>query len=91
MSKEFDPLSTAVSAALPPTEYPEPPQLTIQHALIMLTYAVEQNFGELTIPYSYVLDKVTGTSPANIDVFQNEDGSVTMKVKSEHTRTRIIL
>ena len=95
MSKEFDPLSKALAKVLdnefPQTEHPEPPQLTIQHALIMLTYAVEQNFGELTIPYSYVLDKVNGTSPANLDVFQNEDGSVTMKVKSEHTRTRIIL
>jgi len=88
MSKEFNPLSEAVSKTLAaePT-----PQLTIQHALIMLTYAVEQNFGELTIPYSYVEDKVLGKNPAELTITQNEDGSVTMKVKSNDTRTRIIL
>lgn len=92
MSKEFNKLSTAVAETLDvPTEHPQPPQLTLQHALIMLTYVVEREFGEVTIPYSYVLEKVNGASPANLDIFQNEDGSVTMKVQSENTRTRIIL
>lgn len=90
MSKEFNPLSEAVAAALPEPAEPAP-ALTIQHALIMLTYAVEQNFGELTIPYQYVEDKVLGKNPAELTVTQNEDGSVTMKVKSNDTRTRIIL
>lgn len=95
MSKEFNKLSTAVSEVVspeaPPTEYPSAPQLTIQHALIMLCYAAEQNFGELTIPYQYVADKVLGTNPANLDIFQNADGSVTLKVNSADVRTRIIL
>lgn len=92
MSKELNKLSTAIADVVDvPTEHPQTPQLTIQHALIMLTYMVEREFGEVTIPYSYVLEKVNGNSPANLDVFQNEDGSVTMKVQSDNTRTRIIL
>ncbi len=83
--------SKKISELEPPTEHPQPPQLTIQHALIMLCYAAEQNFGELTIPYSYVLAKVDGSNPANLDIFQNEDGSVTLKVNSADVRTRIIL
>ncbi len=82
-------LTSAIEAT--DTTEAQMPALTIQHALIMLTYMVEQNFGEVTIPYSYVLDKVTGKCPANLDVFQNENGSVTMKVISDNVKTRIIL
>lgn len=70
---------------------PEPPKLTIEHALIMLTYLVEQNFGEVEIPLSYLVDKVEGSNPATLDIFQTPTGSVKLLVKSDNVRTRILL
>lgn len=69
----------------------QPPQLTIEHALIMLTYLVEREFGEVEIPLSYLIEKVEGTNPAELEIFQTETGSVKLRVKSDNVRGRILL
>lgn len=69
---------------------PQAPQLTIEHALIMLTYMVEREFGEVTIPWSYIGEKQAGTSPADLEVIPTDAG-VVMRVKSDNVRSRIIL
>ena len=81
------PLTKAIQQELPE---PTTPQMTLEHALIMLTYMVEREFGEVTIPWSYLAEKHAGTSPAELEI-HSTDAGVVMKVKSDNVRSRIIL
>lgn len=83
---EKNPLTTAIQEQVQEA----PPQMTLEHALIMLTYMVEREFGEVTIPWSYIGEKQAGLSPAELEVHPTDAG-VVMRVKSDNVRTRIIL